>query len=523
MSYRKNGTLLATTLLFSFILFSSCSNFLSPEPESFTSKSQSLQTPGDFEAILNGAYNRLREQAPISEWESMYMLEIRADAINRQFNVNLPFGDRQGQQMEEWTMTTANQGVLNQWTKIYDTIQQTNTILQNIDNTQFEDQNQKSRIKGEAKFIRALSYWYAVQYWGDVPLILNEVSSREDAIPDEGRTSVDEVYSQIISDLQEAISELPKSAAQPGRADEGAARFLLGRTYLLTEDYSSAIELLESVTSNFNYTLLPNYENIWDPSNTNNNESIFELQFSNNIASQPSADLISKILPHNSTGEIVTSQVNALGWYHPSHELFNMINEDDERLKANIKWWEKSGNNRFPDVSLAGDSIAIINKFFWPNSITEEGEQAGNVILFRYSDALLSLAEAYWRDNPSENEGEVLNLINQVRARAGLPEVDLNNVPVPDILDGTFLENDPLGRALFIERSIELFAEGHRFFDLKRFGDDFALTVMRNYADSRKEREPRLQGVMNIQSHKLLFPIPGSEANLAGLQQNSGW
>lgn len=502
------------------LLSTSCDEFLTPDPASFTSSDNFYETPGDFELAINGVYNRLREQAGISNDAFMTMTEIRLDAINRQYNVSLP-GD--AMVFEEWHLISSNPFLQEQWSQIYNTIVQANMVLTQIDEVAFEDENIKNRIKGEAKFMRALSYWYAVQFWGDVPLVIEEIRTPDEATPEDGRDPVSEVYAQIITDLKEAVTELPTTPAEPGRITEGAAKFLLGKTYLLTEEYSEAIDILEDVEADYGYMLLADYANIWDPANTNNAESIFELQFGANIAGQPHADVLRHILPWSARGEIVTNQVNTTGWYHPSLDLIEMFEDTTtERFKASISWYVASGNAAYPDVAFYGDSIGIINKFFWPSHINSAGEQEGNVILFRYADALLSLAEAYWREDPAGNEGAILNLLDRIRRRAGIDEpLNLNEVLMHRILENTYLANDNLGRAIFNERTVELFAEGHRYFDLKRFG--VAEQVMRNYAERRKERETRVQSFFDIQSYKFIYPLPSRELDLGDFIQNPQW
>jgi|GEM_PF-1457010 len=518
-----------------FALFSTaCDSFLSVEPDSFVSTENVYQTPQDFEAAVNASYDRLRNQAGVSTNSFANLAEIRFDGINRQFNVSLP-GD--GAVVEEWQLLVTNPFLQGQWSSIYNTITQTNIILSRIGNVEFTNASQRSRLEGEAKFIRALSYWYAVQFWGDVPLVTDEIRTPNEVIPEEGRTPRDQVLTQIIADLQDAVELLPSSAQNPGRATEGAAKFLLGRTYLITGDYSEAINALEDVETGYGYDLVPDFGDIWHPGNTNNGESIFELQFGANVPGQPHADMIRKILPWTARGEIVTQQVNTTGWMHPSYDLIELFvandnvngnvnlpiqNEDmSERFQSSIWWYEIEGNASHSDVAFFGDSIGIINKFYWPDYINDQGQQEGNDILFRYADALLSLAEAYWREDPAANQNAILSLLNRVRERAGLPEVNLNNVPVTNLVQGTYLETDNLGRAIFNERTVELFAEGHRYFDLKRF--EVALEVMQNYADTRRNRESRLQNALVIEPFKLLFPLPAREVSIANLAQNDGW
>ena len=505
--------------------FGSCDDFLTPDPDSFVASDNFFNNPSQFESAINGASNRLRAQAGVSNIQFAFFSEIRFDMITRQFDVNLP--SIQGQPIEEWFVVTSNAWVASQWNQIYNTIAQTNLILGRIEDVEFNDESQKNRIIGEAKFIRALSYWYAVQYWGGVPLVLKEARTVEDTNPEDGRASESEVFDQIVRDLQEAIPSLPVTASQPGRATRGAATFLLGKTFMLTEQYDQAIQMLEQAESDFNYRLLENYEDIWDPRNENNAESIYELQFSATIAGQPDANMIPKVIPINEEGELVPGEVenNGNGWFFPSRDAMEMFEFEagSERYKANIFWWVKEGNSEFPDVPVRGDSIPMIDKYFWPELIDIEGEQEGNIILFRYADVLLSLAEAYWRNDPSANESRIVSLLNRIRNRAGVEDVDLSNVPIPRELEGTSLASDALGRAIFIERSVELFAEGHRMFDLNRFGLDIAVPVMENYATRRKEFESRVSGTLIIEPFKFTLPIPTEEINFSDLEQNPGW
>lgn len=520
MKYFKHILLLflaASTLIF----WTACEDILEPDPASFTSTANFYQSPDDFSSALNGAYNRLRTQAGISNVQFNYWNEIRSDVINRHFDVNLP--SIQGQPIAEWFVVPSNTWVQSQWDQIYNTITQSNMILGRIEGVEFQDTSAKDQIRGEAMFIRALSYWYAVQYWGDVPIVLEEVSNPDDATPEGGRRPVSEVYDQIISDLEMAITLLPQTASAPGKATEGAAKFLLGRTYLLTEQYTDAIDHLEDIETDYGYDLIEDYADIWNPNNTNNAESIFELQFGANVTGQPHADIIRQVLPWNSRGEIAPQIVNPEGWMHPSLEFIQMFEDNDERYEANVDYWVNPGNSDFKEVTFFDDSLAIINKHIWVDEINGQGEQAGNDILFRYADALLSLAEAYWREDAAANEGTILTLLNRIRDRADLPPVDLNNVPNSPLLEGTNLENDNLGRAIFQERTIELFAEGHRMFDLIRFG--VAFDVVSAQAESRKTRESRIQGTYNIEPYEMILPIPTQEITVTdGLfEQNPGW
>lgn len=525
----NNGRVWSALILCMTFILAGCDtdSFLSPDPESFSTTATYYTKPGHFEAAVNSAYARLREQAGVSDANFRHINETRSDAMNRHFDINLPGVNQQP--FLEWFAVSSNSIPRGQWNNIYTTVAQTNTILSRIDDVEFSDQNQKDQIVGQAKFIRALSYWYAVQYWGGVPLVLEENASPTEAL-DKVRASKEEVYSAIVADLQDAASKLPASWSTPGRATSGAANFLLGRTYLLTGNYSGAISALEAVVNSGEYMLVDDYISVFDPANKNSAESIFELQFDPNVAGQPGANMANAVLPWHRRGEIVDNIVNpdSDDNFFPSYEVLEFFDTSSDRYEESFYWDVDPSNSQYPEIAHRGDSVAIVKKYLWPEHINSSGEQDGNIVLFRYADALLSLAEAHWRNGDPSGDAE--QYINMVRDRAGLDDVDLNNVPVPTVLEGTYLESDDLGRAIFVERTVELLAEGHRMLDLRRFGighggDDFATSVLLNYADSRKSRESRIQDVFNIQSYEILLPIHPQEigASNGSIEQNPGW
>jgi starch-binding outer membrane protein, SusD/RagB family len=494
-------------------LFSACDSFLDPDPESFTTTSNYFQTPEQFEAAINSAYSRLRAQGGISNQSFRTLTEARFDCCvtDPQRLTTNP----SGKPIQEWNAATSNQYFLDQWTLPYHTIAQTNVILERIGSVTFQDEAQRDRIIGQAKFIRALSYWYLVQFYGDVPLVLGAVKTPAEAMPS-GRTPAAEVYAQIASDLQDAIAKLPATSPQPGRATKGAAQFLLGRTYLLTKEYPKAIAALTDVvgtsgTSPYGYRLLPNYRDVFDPANTNNAESIFELQFGAGIAGQPHTGIVAELLPYNSRGRIVATTVTPSGDQLVSAQTLEWYETGDARKDASIQFW------RDPAV----DSLkAYLAKFVWPSAVNTQGQQAGNIILFRYADALLSLAEAHWR---AGNATQAVTYLNLVRARAKLAPIDLGAVPQSPLLKGTLLEGDALGRAIFNERTTELLAEGHRMFDLVRFG--VAYEVMKTYGERARAKDPRLNGAYLIEPYEIRLPVPSLEVTTTGgaLTQNQGW
>jgi starch-binding outer membrane protein, SusD/RagB family len=517
--YRKMkfASILTGCLMF---VWAGCEDFLTPDPQSFTSTVEYYNAPAHFEAGVNSAYARLRTQAGVQNLQFRLITELRFDAINRQFDINLPGVNEQP--FQEWFAVPSNTVPRTQWNQIFQTVAQTNIILERLDNIEWTDQTQRNRIEAQARFIRAFSYYFGVQMFGDFPIVTTEQTTPDVAI-DKSRSPVSEVYSNlIIPDLIYAADNLPPTWSQPGRATSGAAKTLLGKVYLNTGDYGLAISELEDVLGQ--YELLDSYRNIFNPGNTNNEESIFELQFGANVTGQPQALSPALFVPLHKRGEIVDEIVNpSNNGMYPSYEVMEFYEDRDNDLRftEGLLPLIDPANNTYPEVSHETDTIYLLNKYLWPDYINAQGQMEGNIILLRYADVLLSLAEAHWRNN--DGAGVALPYVDEVRDRAGLGPVDLGNVFTSFMLEGTALENDALGRAIFNERTVEFLAEGHRMFDLLRFG--VAYEVASAQAASRKTREPRISGVYNIQPHEILLPIHPEEISASNNQitQNPGW
>ncbi len=496
------------------VIWTGCDSFLEPDPASFSTTANFYESPAHFEQAINGTYTRLR--AFMGDEDYRYMTDLRGPTLTRQFDVNLPHTVAGIPQLDEFTMEVTNGVVERNWQRMYQTIKEANVILGRIDAVEFTDLAQKDRIVGEAKFLRALAYWNGVQFWGDIPLSLTEITSPSEAIPEEGRSPQAAVYAQIVSDLQDAIAKLPvtHAGANVGRATQGAARFLLGKTYLLTGNYAGAqTEFTALDAGPYTYSLMPSYLSIFDPAQKNNAESIFELQYNPNIAGQPQIDaLLVDILPFNAGGVFAITTVVPLGRYMPTPDVIDSFEPGDQRFTDAIAWFSRAGNSDYPEVAY-GDSIPFLNKFYWPAFINTQGQLNANWISFRFADVLLSAAEAFWRQN---NDGQAAAYLNRVRDRAGLGPVNLAD------FSGA-VTGSPMGDAILHERSIELLGEGHYWLDLMRFGTDVTERVMQEHGNRFRARDSKTLDVYQIRSDRFMYMIPPREILLGELSQNPGW
>ena len=143
-----------------------------------------------------------------------------------------------------------------------------------------------NQLVGEAKFLRAYTYYVMVRVWGDIPLVLHDIDNYMDVF-EYGRISTTEVYVQIISDLKDAESKLPAfydSDDDIGKATSTAAQAILGDVYLTNKDYENAKIYFEKIINKEGEKLglLDDYALIFDSNNANNKEIIFAVQYASN-------------------------------------------------------------------------------------------------------------------------------------------------------------------------------------------------------------------------------------------------
>ncbi len=256
-------------------------------------------------------------------------------------------------QFQESSLVADNTMVLNVWNQFYATIYTANMIIENLEKTENIPLVTRNQFTGEALFIRALNFFYLVNIFGDVPLVLTSDYRENANIP---RTSLDEVYQQIEEDLLQA-SEMMTFDYPNGervRATDMIAMALLSRVYLYQEKWEEAEIVSSEVISNTNYGLVA-LESI---TLSNNREAI--LQFS------PSGQSVTSVTPEglNYGGN---SSVNVL------QEDFAEIFETGDERKSN---WMRQNNSLLQvpykykvGVSVGPPDLNILQFFVWQNNI----------------------------------------------------------------------------------------------------------------------------------------------------------
>ena len=337
--------------------------------------------------------------------------------------------------------------VSTQWDLLYRTISYCNLVVTNVPgiNDATLSSTRRGQIIGEAKFLRALSYFYAVRLWGDVPLITEPYTSAEDNL-DVERVSTAMVYEQIEQDITGAIDSLPTNyGGNPvfnrGRATVGGAKALQTDVSLWRGNYEQAAAAALDIMNNSLYALEPQgeYEDIFREENTA--ESIFEIQFSlSNQEFNQNAELFLQ-LPLISRGQPVLV---------PSDKLLNSFEPGDLRRPVIL---DESTSRPFIIKYLGTENPG---GFVFPDD---------NMIIYRLADVILMRAEAL---NELDQRAEAVDLLNQIRNRAGLSPL-------------TEMSQADLRQAILDERFIEFSAEGKRWFDLVRTGT--AIETLNNITD----------------------------------------
>ena len=500
-------------------VLSSCKkDFLNQLPPTYLSSASFFKNKTQFDQALTGAYTSLRSIVH----EGIYMDEMRSDnAFFTRYSANRGLESLEVLALflddANSSATPNSQG--NRYADNYIGIARVNTILSRLAKSTLT-QPEKDQISGEALFLRAFYYYDLVQHYGGVPLQLTELTTVEEAF--KPRNTADEVYKQIVADLKAAIPVLPvvTSFPQSGRASKGAAKMLLAYAYMSqpTKDYASAETELRDITQ-MNYTLLPKYADVFDPNNKNSSESIFEVQYKSDLISGQQSNFAWIFMPKTTNSELLTGYHGGSmdifsGWNVPTKEMVDSYEPGDLRLPASVAVVEGtiSGVEDFTATGLkspvgytpaAGSTyFYMIKKYFHPPYITDFNTP-DDWPVFRYSGALLLLAECLVDENKN---AEALPYLNKVRQRAGLPPVA--QATADNVAD---------------ETRHELAFENHRWTDLIRIGK--AVEV----SNAKGVRLKALYGwilpaAFNVTDTKLIFPIPFRELQInTKLTQNPGY
>lgn len=449
--------------------FSSCSDFLEQNPQTDLSENDFYKTADDILSAVNGVYSSLQEGDIYGNW---YVFgEIPSDNTRNQLSGSVTTQN----EFDQFYINTQNSMIANFWKAAYKVINRTNTVLGRIDGIEINTEL-ANRYKLECKFIRALMYFNLVRVYGDVPLVLKEISISESY--DILREPKENVYNQIIADLKEA-QDLPVSysTAEDGRATQGAAKALLANVYMTLHKYAEAETILAEIINSGRYSLLENtpgslnidgYKNVFSPVNHNSEEGIFEIQFLKGGYGEGS-NYANNFAPENSGTNVVA--VGGTGGNNiPEMDIYNAYEEGDLRrdFSMSLGYYDNRKNNEWVESRY-------VCKFM--DVPYQNNDASNNYPVIRYADVILMYAEAL---NQNGKTAEACKYLNMTRRRGfGYQTTETSPVDLQTTDKAQF--------ALMVEqeRRVELAFENHRWFDLIRTGR--AVEVMRSKGFSLNE------------------------------------
>jgi hypothetical protein len=225
---------------------------------------------------VNGLYSTLRGMY-IQEY-LIYMCEGPSD---------LWIGHTGHEQWYNWTIDATNDDVRGFWYHCYKSINQCNAVVESLENNDIPglDDSLKERFRAEALFIRAHYFYHLVQQFGDIPMPLKPTTSAETTAH---KTSTDEVWMQIIADLEFAANNLPETyqASEFGHITKYAAMHHLSRVYLTLkrsdDDLRNALTYTEQIINSGQHSLVRSHEALWDMNNKVNQEVLFSVLYTQN-------------------------------------------------------------------------------------------------------------------------------------------------------------------------------------------------------------------------------------------------
>lgn len=410
------------------IAFFSCND--DNETDNGGGNSSTVKTRAEAEALVNAVYG------PLQTLSSSYTFLLES-ATETTISFEEVDDSKDGPQVSVFETTPSNWYAIKVFNRLYKSIGAANLAIEQIDaasiNSNLSESDKKLLI-ARAKFIRGYNYFQLVQLFGEVPLVLSSKSLER------SRISIDDVYTQIVSDLTNAYPDLPVFDSNKSNPSQGAVNTILAKVYLTwgqkpitwneissisgiidpekpgidSEKLQKAVEYADNVINSGNYQLLKDYNSIWGVLNENNAEVIFSIH-------------------HDGDG--IDAQGN-----HQTHCGFTW--PKSARTDPHISYADITLENRIPNnydtrklfsyATRIEYTDGVVDTLTWPVSIVRPGkwihrtndgtyravdEQPNNIdhIDFRYAEVLLIKAEALFFLNKSQ---EALPLVNQIRERA---------------------------------------------------------------------------------------------------------
>jgi len=443
-----------------------------------------------------------------------------------------------------------------EWNNRYAGIKTTNIFLENIDRVPDISEERRNQMVAEARFLRAFQHFQLMTWFGDIPLLENDITIEEAQTIT--RTPREEVLSFILSELDFAAEVLPTnteySEAERGKITSGAAVALKARVYLYEGDWSGVVTETEKLINSSeygSYGLFPSYEGLFLPENEYSHEDILSLQYVpedrtwGEFFDLAPLSAGSRLNAMAATQELVDSYLMLNGKMiddgDSTFDENNPYQNRDPRLEATIvydgyEWENPDGSTHTVYIEPGTDPDEPLDEYAPGSSKTSTGyylrkyfdpqHQSNmtsglNLMLIRYADVLLMYAEAKFELGQFD-EAVWNQTIRPIRERAGFTDPSALNYP-------SDLNEEEMRDLIRNERRIELAMEGLRIFDIRRW--EIAEDVLNGWAHgARFSPTSEDDGFLRVNLRTFdpgkhyLWPIPRDERLInPNLEQNPGW
>lgn len=493
-------------ILMLFVAFlSSCESFLDEDSRSYITQNNFYRNNDEAIAAVNSVYATMRNEAVLLPF--LFLNELTTD------DVTLP-STTTGERLELENLVYSSEHIYIEqvWKNSYNAINRANVVLQYVDSSLVTPKLTR-RIYAEALFLRAFHHFRLVRWFGDIPLMTKPTESTEPESLFPSRASTIDVYEQIIEDLKYAEINLDDKYVYTSpdyyRATKGAAKSLLAKVYLTMSGYPVldeskwvlATEKCEEIIMNksvYGYDLMDNLSDIFSPAKeSTNTENIF-------------------VLPG-------TTRLSIGGWYYtrmhmwyfgwaslrPTFETYGIDSyntlsiwgaNSSERndLRRKVALGRKMSNTLIQDIDHTSGTVVITKYLDMENTSDAQNDYP----FIRYTDIYYMYAEALMESGVKDNMDKAIDIINNFRKRAGVPDLSYSN-------------QSDLREIIRQERRKEFLFEGHRWTDLVRWGN--FVSVMKAHgskqyvSSDRFNPENPTNPLLHVAERNTLFPLPLSE------------
>ena len=519
-------------------LISGCTDFLDRTPLVNLNADDYYSTEDELYAAVMGAYSVLQHET-FQLGHFLILGDVCSDDADLGNSRSEAYSWLGGEAIacQNFSVLPNNGQIEGTWYQCWTLVNDATQIIERADGTDITD---AQIYVGEAQFLRAYAYFQLVTQYGAMPIVDHILTYDEYYM---SRATLEETWEHIENDLTNAIENLPETwdSSNEGRVTKGAAMSMLARAYVYQSEWQNAYDMLSGVINGGWYQLEPVFSDIFSMENENGQECIFAIQHSISGTgwSDSNEGSILEFYEHdagltqedidsgNYPGEEVYEKW-MVGWsmHCPTLDLINEFEDGDPRLEATVIAPGEYYDDHY-HYNLSSDNGYQPKKYYVPydyRSTEDQSDLPKNIIVLRYADILLYMAEAC---NELGRTSEALEYLEMVRARARSNSSDSSVLPEVTVTDQVQLRE-----AIWHERRVELALEYQRFWDLARQGrvGEVMLAYYQNYNESYTNvRGETISGTVKGQNFVIgkneIWPIPTAaiDASNGAIEQNPGY